>query len=128
MKKGDQHDRSDRREMHGAEGERRVQITTEGHRGEGDRRRKSRDEGNEGRHESQRWVIDLREVRILPARARDPSSQFRIGERPAERDDATERPETEDRKAAPQILKLESQRRVDTGSDHRRGHDCKACP
>ena len=98
-----------------------MQVGSKSDGGEGNRCGESRDIGNEPRHETERGMIDLREIGVLTTGAWYPSRQLRVTEGAAERDQATKKPDQQNRKTALKIEQLEAETRVDASPDHGRG-------
>ena len=75
-----------------------------------------------GRHpageKAHRLVIDAGEEVVFSARAREGGGKLRIGERPAQRHDAADRPQQHEREARGQVLDLETQAGEDADAHH----------
>ena len=96
----------------------RLAVFAERHRGERDRRREADGRRHPARHETEGRVKGPAEEIVLAARARKHRAEFAVGKHPAQRDDAADRPQQQDRKAGRDVLDLKAEAGEDADADH----------
>ena len=94
-----------------------LKIFSKSHCGERDGRGETNRGGNESRHESDRWMINLRKKMIFASGARQRGAQFAIAKRAAKRHDSADDPQHEQGEPGLNVRQLETETRENAGAD-----------
>ena len=116
----------DRHQPDHADGERqrrgawqhRFAVFPERHRGQRHGRCETDRRRHPARQKSERRMKGAAEEIVFAARARKHRAEFAVGEHPAQRDEAADGPQQQDRKAGRDVLDLEAEAGEDADADH----------
>ena len=117
-----QPDHADGQRQRRGAGKHRFAVFPERHRRQRHRRRETDRRRHKARQKSERRMIGAAEEIVFAAGARKHRAELAVGKHPAQRDDAADGPQQQDRKARGDVLDLKAEAGEDADADHV-GHD-----
>ena len=113
-----QPDHADRQRQRRRARQHRLAIFAERHRGQRHRRGETDRRRHPAGQKSERRMKGAAQEIIFAARARKHRAEFAVGKHPAQRDDAADGPQQQDRKARRDVLDLKAEAGEDADADH----------